>query len=68
VSLRAIARDMGMTAPGLYRCVCAGIFTELGQDIHQAIRPAVTPAEPTPDQVAVNPTVKMVAACREFRC
>jgi hypothetical protein len=43
-------------------------FTELGQDIHQAIRPAVTPAEPTPDQVAVNPTVKMVAACREFRC
>ena len=41
VSLRAIAREMGMTAPGLYRYfgsheellrhVCAGIFTELGR-------------------------------------
>src|SRR5437870_9333689 len=44
VSLRAIAREMGMTAPGLYRYfgnheelvrhLCAGIFTELGADIH----------------------------------
>jgi AcrR family transcriptional regulator len=47
VSLRAIAREMGMTAPGLYRYfgsheellrhVIAGIFTELGAGIHQAI-------------------------------
>ena len=50
VSLRAIAREMGMTAPGLYRYfgsheelvrhVIAGIFTELAQDIHQAIEAA----------------------------
>lgn len=48
VSLRAIARDMGMTAPGLYRYfgsreellrhVIAHIFTELGDDIKRAIR------------------------------
>ncbi len=79
VSLRAIAREMGMTAPGLYRYfdsheellrhVCAGMFTELAQDIHQAIEAAgpVEPAEPTPDQMAAKLTLKMVAACREFR-
>jgi AcrR family transcriptional regulator len=77
VSLRAIAREMGMTAPGLYRYfgsheelvrhVIAGIFNELSQDIHQAIEAAAGPAEPTPDQMAAKLTVKMVAACREFR-
>jgi AcrR family transcriptional regulator len=77
MSLRAIAREMGMTAPGLYRYfdsheelhryVCASIFTELGGDIHQAIQATVTPAEPTPDRMAVKLTVKMAAACREFR-
>ena len=81
VSLRAIAREMGMTAPGLYRYfgsheelirhVIAGIFTELAADIHQAIEAAAGPAHPTPDptpeQIAAKMTVKMVAACREFR-
>ena len=80
VSLRAIAREMGMTAPGLYRYfdsheellrhVCAGIFTELARDIHQAIEAAagpMEPAEPTPDQMTAKLTIKMVAACREFR-
>jgi AcrR family transcriptional regulator len=101
VSLRAIAREMGMTAPGLYRYfdsheellrhVCASIFTELGEDIHQAILAAVppppsswhggvpppvppgpspsygAPGPQTPDQATVKLTVKMVAACREFR-
>jgi AcrR family transcriptional regulator len=78
VSLRAIAREMGMTAPGLYRYfdsreelvrhVIAGMFTELAEDIHQAIEAAAAgPAEPAPDQMAVKLTVKMVAACREFR-
>jgi len=75
MSLRAIAKEMGMTAPGLYRYfdshdellrhVCASIFTELGSDIHQAIQGAGTAAEP-PDQ-ATKLTVKMVAACQEFR-
>jgi AcrR family transcriptional regulator len=76
VTLRAIARDMGMTAPGLYRYfdsheellrhVCAGIFTELGEDIRQAIEAAAVPAGAA-DQVTAKLTVKMVAACREFR-
>jgi len=77
VSLRAIAREMGMTAPGLYRYfgsyeellrhVCASIFTELGEDIHQAIEAAEPPPEQAPDFVTVKLTVKMVAACRAFR-
>ena len=76
VSLRAIAREMGMTAPGLYRYfgsyeelvrhLCAGIFTELGADIHRAIEAAVPPAGQADDPQA-KLTVKMVAACREFR-
>jgi AcrR family transcriptional regulator len=93
VSLRAIAREMGMTAPGLYRYfgsheelirhVVAGIFTELGADLHQAIhaagdgfRASAAPAAPgaerldcgcTREQHAAKLTVKMVAACQEFR-
>jgi AcrR family transcriptional regulator len=49
-SLRAIAREMGMTAPGLYRYydsreelirhVCADIFRELTADIRRAIAEA----------------------------
>jgi AcrR family transcriptional regulator len=76
MSLRAIARDMGMTAPGLYRYfdsheellrhVCADIFTELGEDIRQAIHAAV-PQPGTGDPDIAKLTVKMVAACREFR-
>lgn len=74
VSLRAIAREMGMTAPGLYRYfgsheelrrnLCANIFTELGADIRRAIEAAAPPAD-APD--AVKLTVKMVAACSEYR-
>jgi AcrR family transcriptional regulator len=82
VSLRAIAREMGMTAPGLYRYfgnyeelvrhLTASIFTELGNDIHQAIEaaepPASRPAVSGPDGFTrAKLTVKMVAACREFR-
>src|SRR6266699_3110391 len=82
VSLRAIAREMGMTAPGLYRYfgsyeelirhLTASIFTELGHDIHQAIeaaeRPATLPPTAGPgDLMQARLTVKMVAACREFR-
>jgi AcrR family transcriptional regulator len=76
VTLRAIAREMGMTAPGLYRYfdsheellrhVCADIFTELGEGIRQAIEAAAVPAGAA-DQVTAKLTVKMVAACREFR-
>ena len=74
ISLRAIAREMGMTAPGLYRYfgsheellrhVCASIFTELGEDIRRAIHAASLPEGSGP---AEHLTVKMVEACREFR-
>jgi len=91
VSLRAIAREMGMTAPGLYRYfgsyeelhryLCASIFTELGADIHRAIEAAVAPSDQEDtgradtgqadtgqaEDLQVKLTVKMVAACREFR-
>jgi AcrR family transcriptional regulator len=70
VSLRAIAREMGMTAPALYRYfssheelvkhVIADIFTELADDIRTAI--AAAGAESGGDMVA-----KVFAACWEFR-
>jgi AcrR family transcriptional regulator len=80
VTLRAIAREMGMTAPGLYRYfdnreelvrhICASIFTELGSDIGLAIQGAAGasggPDAEEPDQVT-KLTLKMVAACQEFR-
>jgi AcrR family transcriptional regulator len=77
MSLRAIAREMGMTAPGLYRYfdsheellrhVCANIFTELGADIDQAIQAAAPPADPRYDPDTAKYTVKMIAACQAFR-
>jgi AcrR family transcriptional regulator len=70
VSLRAIAREMGMTAPALYRYfgsheelikhVIADIFTELAADLRSAI--AVAGAESGGDM-----TAKVLAACWEFR-
>jgi AcrR family transcriptional regulator len=70
VSLRAIAREMGMTAPALYRYfgsheelikhVCADIFTELASDIRKAINAA-------DDATGGDMTAKVMAACWEFR-
>ncbi len=70
VSLRAIAREMGMTAPALYRYfgsheelikhVCADIFTELAHDIRKAIESADA-------STGGDMTAKVLAACREFR-
>ena len=70
VSLRAIAREMGMTAPALYRYfgshedllrhVVGDIFTEIAADIRAAIARA---AEESGGDVAA----KLIAACREFR-
>ena len=81
MSLRAIAREMGMTAPGLYRYyssredlfrhVIATIFRELSGDVHQAIDDVShgTPGceDAPPERVRRHLTEKMVAACREFR-
>jgi AcrR family transcriptional regulator len=70
VSLRAIAREMGMTAPALYRYfgsheelikhVCADIFGELANDIRAAIKSADA-------ATAGDMTSKVLAACWEFR-
>ena len=69
-SLRAIAREMGMTAPALYRYfdsredlikhVVADIFTEIAGGIHAAVEAAGQASGG--DMVA-----KLVAACGEFR-
>jgi AcrR family transcriptional regulator len=78
-SLRAIAREMGMTAPGLYRYyssreellrhVIADIFRELSGDIHRAIDQAAGPRTMDADEAQRRRhlTLKMLAACREFR-
>ena len=77
VALRAIAREMGMTAPGLYRYydsreellrhVIAEIFRELAADIRRAIHQAVEPAPAGEARQPAHLALKMVAACQEFR-
>jgi AcrR family transcriptional regulator len=75
VSLRAIAREMGMTAPALYRYfgsheellrhVVADIFTDLASHVKAAIRDAAAGTAGL-DEAEVM-VVKMAAGCREFR-
>jgi AcrR family transcriptional regulator len=75
VTLRAIAREMGMTAPGLYRYfdshevlvkhVIADIFSELADALTAAIHAAGAAAAGQGHPAEM--TAKMVAACREFR-
>ncbi|HEV2450400.1 MAG TPA: TetR/AcrR family transcriptional regulator [Streptosporangiaceae bacterium] len=75
VTLRAIAREMGMTAPGLYRYfssheelikhVIADIFTELTDDLDAAV--AAAGAAAAGKEIVAGLTDKMVAACRAFR-
>jgi len=70
VSLRAIGRAMGMTAPALYRYfgsredllqhVCGDMFTEIAADIHAAIGRAAQAS-------GGDMTTKMIAACQAFR-
>jgi AcrR family transcriptional regulator len=76
VSLRAIAREMGMTAPALYRYfgsheellrhVVASIFTELADHVRTAIHAVTESASPELSEAEVM-VVKMIAGCREFR-
>lgn len=82
VSLRAIAREMGMTAPALYRYydsheelirhVVADIFTELADHLHTEIKAAQRDFEAA-DRTASGRrpgdliAVQLIAACRAFR-
>lgn len=77
-SLRAIAREMGMTAPGLYRYyssreqllrhVIAEMFRELASDIRRTIHDAARPGEAADEtEKRTRVAEKMVAACSEFR-
>src|SRR6516225_4955720 len=75
VSLRAIAREMGMTAPALYRYfgsheellrhVVADIFTELASHVKAAIHDVGASTGGLDDAEAM--VLKMIAGCREFR-
>ncbi len=76
VSLRAIAREMGMTAPALYRYfdsheellrhVVASIFTEIADHVRSAIKVAADAASPDLTQPEIM-AVKLIAGCQEFR-
>src|SRR5262249_32183202 len=76
VSLRAIAREMGMTAPALYRYfgsheellrhVVADIFTELASHVRAAVEAAADSAGGDLTE-AETMGVKMIAGCRGFR-
>jgi AcrR family transcriptional regulator len=76
VSLRAIAREMGMTAPALYRYfgshedllrhVVADIFTEIADHVRTAIHAAAETASPQLAEAEIM-ALKLIAGCREFR-
>jgi AcrR family transcriptional regulator len=76
ISLRAIAREMGMTAPALYRYfasheellryVVAEIFTDLTDHVREALHMAADQlAGPVTEEQVM--AAKLVAGCREFR-
>jgi AcrR family transcriptional regulator len=79
MSLRAIAREMGMTAPALYRYfssleelvhhVVAATFTELTGEIEAAISAAAADAgaPAAPAQSVRSTAISLTTACRAFR-
>lgn len=76
ISLRAIAREMGMTAPALYRYfgsheellrhVVGDIFTDLATHVKAAIDAAADAADGPLSQEDLL-AAKLIAGCREFR-
>ncbi len=76
ITLRAIAREMGMTAPALYRYfgsyqtlihhVVADIFTELSDYVEAEVERARAALPPDPAQ-ADSTTVGLITACQAFR-
>jgi AcrR family transcriptional regulator len=82
ISLRAIAREMGMTAPALYRYfvsyedliqhVVADIFTELSDYVEAAVKSAVAEKGTGGGSAAKDPAIHataigLITACQAFR-
>ena len=77
ISLRAIAREMGMTAPALYRYfgshedliqrVIADIFTELADYTEEAVASAATPVITGPAAATEPMATNLLAASKAFR-
>jgi AcrR family transcriptional regulator len=77
ISLRAIAREMGMTAPALYRyfgshedllrSVVGNIFGDLTSHVRAAIHAAADAAAGDDLPAEGMMAVKLLAGCREFR-
>jgi AcrR family transcriptional regulator len=65
ISLRAIARDMGMTAPAIYRYFPSldALVTELAEDLYDELRAAVAAARET----ATTPIGQLTDMVRAFR-
>ncbi len=68
ISLRAIARDMGMTAPAIYRYFPSldALVAELTEDLYDELRESVEAAR---DKVTgdATPLVKLIEMARGFR-
>lgn len=78
ITLRAIAREMGMTAPALYRYfasyetlihhVVADIFNELSDYVEAEVRRATADPARAPDPAgADSTTVALITGCQAFR-
>ncbi|MFC7550167.1 TetR/AcrR family transcriptional regulator [Plantactinospora sp. GCM10030261] len=66
VSLRAIARDMGMTAPAIYRYFPSleALVVDLAGDLYDELRTAVEAAR---DSAGPDPAAQLLAMARGFR-
>lgn len=67
LTLRAIAREMGMTAPGLYRYFASheDLVTSLCTDTHQELTSVLAAARDTVE--ITDPVGRLLATCRAFR-
>ena len=67
ISLRAIARAMGMTAPAIYRYFASldALVAELTEDLYAELTAAVEAAR-TPEQTTVDQLVEMARAFRQW--
>jgi AcrR family transcriptional regulator len=70
ISLRAVARDLGLTAAALYRYFPSldALVEELCADLYLELSEAIVTARDAAGRAAPDePTAPLVAACREFR-